>query len=89
LLGDPGVTWVVVGHRARFARFGVEYVAALLMPGRRLLVVGPCEVDDEAGRDVTQILTSLCARLCARLYGRRAAGSRAARAVAAIEQKVP
>jgi predicted site-specific integrase-resolvase len=73
---------IVVEHRARFARFGAEYVeAALSAQGRRLLVVDPAEVDDDLVRDVTEILTSLCARL----YGRRAAANRAARALAAME----
>jgi putative resolvase len=80
LLRDPNVTTIVVEHRDRFARFGAEYVeAALAAQGRRLLVVDPAEVDDDLVRDVTEILTSLCARL----YGRRAAASRAGRAVAA------
>ena len=86
LLRDPGVTTVVVEHRDRFARFGAEYVEAVLSAsGRRLLVVEPTEVDDDLVRDVTEILTSLCARL----YGRRAAANRAARAVAAIEADWP
>jgi predicted site-specific integrase-resolvase len=81
LLRDPAVTTIVVEHRDRFARFGAEYVeAALSAQGRRLLVVDPAEVDDDLVRDVTEILTSLCARL----YGRRAAANRAARAVAAV-----
>jgi len=80
LLRDPSVTTIVVEHRDRFARFGAEYVeAALAAQGRRLLVADPAEVDDDLLRDVTQILTSLCARL----YGRRAAANRASRAVAA------
>ena len=55
-----------------------EYVeAALAAAGRQLLVVDPAEVDDDLVRDVTEILTSLCARL----YGKRAAANRAARAV--------
>ncbi len=81
LLRDPSVSAIVVEHRDRFARFGAEYVeAALAASGRRLLVVDPAEVDEDLVRDVTEILTSLCARL----YGRRAAANRAARAVAAI-----
>jgi len=80
LLRDPTVTTIAVEHRDRFARFGAEYVeAALAAQGRRLLVVDPAEVDDDLVRDVTEILTSLCARR----YGRRAAADRARRAVAA------
>jgi predicted site-specific integrase-resolvase len=81
LLRDPTVSTIVVEHRDRFARFGAEYVeAALAASGRRLLVVDPAEVDDDLVRDVTEILTSLCARL----YGKHAAANRAARAVAAL-----
>jgi predicted site-specific integrase-resolvase len=84
LLRDPAVTTIVVEHRDRFARFGAEYVeATLAAQGRRLLVVGPADVDDDLVRDVTELLTSLCARL----YGKRAAANRAARAVAAAAGK--
>ncbi|MBL6279947.1 IS607 family transposase [Micromonospora fiedleri] len=80
LLRDPAVTTIVVERRDRFARFGAEYVeAALSAQGRRLLVVDPAEVDDDLVRDMTEILTSLCARL----YGRRAAANRARRAIEA------
>ncbi|WP_041253839.1 IS607 family transposase [Frankia sp. EAN1pec] len=83
LLRDPEVTTIVVEHRDRFAWFGAEYVeAALAASGRRLLVVDPSEVDDDLVRDITEILTSMCARL----YGRRGAANRAARAVAAATE---
>jgi len=86
LLRDPSVTVIAAEHRDRFARFGAEYVeAALSAQGRRLLVVDPAEVDDDLVRDVTEILTSLCARL----YGRRTAADRAARAVSALTQDGP
>ena len=80
LLRDPAVTMIFVEHRDRFARFGAECVeAALSAQGRKLLVMDPAGVDDDLVRDVTEILTSLCARL----YGRRAAANRAQRAVEA------
>lgn len=86
LLRDQAVTEIVVEHRDRFARFGAEYVeAALAAQGRRLLVVDAAEVDDDLVRDVTEILTSLCARL----YGRRAAANRAARGIAAVTGDAP
>ena len=80
LLRDPQVSSIVVEHRDRLARFGVEYVeAALAAQGRRLLVADPAEVDDDLVGDVTEILTGLCARL----YGRRGAANRARHAVQA------
>jgi predicted site-specific integrase-resolvase len=81
LLGDAAVTTVVTEYRDRFARFGAGYVeAALSVPGCRLLVVDPAEVDEDMVGEVSEMLTWLCARLC----GRGAAAFRAARAVEAI-----
>ncbi|MCW3819189.1 IS607 family transposase [Micromonospora sp. DR5-3] len=86
LLRDPAVTTIVVEHRDRFARFGAEYVeAALAAQGRKVLVVDPAEVDDDLVRDVTEILTSLCARL----YGGRAGADRARRAVEVVTKDPP
>ena len=80
LLRDPSVGRIVVEHRDRFCRFGSEYVAAALAAqGRELVVIDSAEVDDDLVRDMTEILTSMCARL----YGKRAAVNRAKRAVAA------
>jgi len=78
LLADRTVDCIVVEHRDRLARLGSEYVeAALLGAGRRLLVADSKEVEEDLVRDMTEVLTSLCARL----YGRRAARTRAARAL--------
>lgn len=82
LLRNPAVGTVVVEHRDRLLRFGFEYVeAALAASGRRLLVVEPDEVTDDLVRDMTEVLTSLCARL----YGNRAAANKAKRALEAIQ----
>ncbi len=86
LLRDNSATTIGVEHRDRFARFGAEYVEAVLAAqGRRLLVVDPSEVDDDLVRDVTEIPTSLRARLS----GRRAAANRAAKAIAAATREDP
>ena len=78
LLADPTVTMIVVEHRDRLARFGVEHLeAALSAQGRRLVVVDPGEASDDLVRDMIEVLTSFCARL----YGRRGARNRALRAV--------
>ncbi len=80
LLADRAVGTIVVEHRERLARFGVEYVeATLAAQGRRLVVVEDCGVDDDLVRDITEVLTSMCARL----YGRRCAKRRAERALTA------
>jgi predicted site-specific integrase-resolvase len=80
LLRDPSMARIVAEHRDRFCRFGSEYVeAALVAQGRELVVLDTAEVDDDLVRDMTEILTSMCARL----YGKRAAQNRARRALAA------
>ena len=85
LLADKTVDCIVVEHRDRLARLGSEYVeAALLGAGRRLLVVDSKGVEDDLLRDMTEVLTSLCARL----YGRRSARTRAARALKCAAQPV-
>jgi putative resolvase len=80
VLADPQATVIVVEHKDRLARFGVEHVqAALAATGRELVILDPQETTDDLVRDMTDVLTSMCARL----YGQRAAKNRAARAVAA------
>jgi putative resolvase len=85
LLRDPAVGTIVVEHRDRLARFGVEYLeAALAAQGRRVVVVEESEVADDLVRDMVEVLTSFCARL----YGRRSAKRRAAAAMAATKAEV-
>ncbi len=80
VLADPKVGTIVVEHRERLCRFGFEYLeAALLARGGRILVMDEGELEDDLIRDVTEVMTSLCARL----YGRRSARRRAERAIAA------
>ncbi|SCD60952.1 putative resolvase [Streptomyces sp. di188] len=79
VLSDPQTAVIVVEHRDRLARFGVEHLEAVLSAsGRRLVVLDPTGTADDLVRDITEVLTSMCARL----YGRQAAKNRAARAVA-------
>ena len=80
LVADHTVSTIVVEHRDRLCRFGFEYVeAALAARGARILVMEDGELEDDLVRDVTEVMTSLCARL----YGRRSARRRAERALAA------
>lgn len=83
LLSDPTVSVIVVEHRDRLARFGFEHLeSALAASGRSIVVLDDTEVEDDLVRDITEVLTSMCARL----YGRRAAARRAEAAVRAARE---
>lgn len=61
-LSKPGLGVVVVAHRDRLARFGLEMVDALLCSRDGSVVVPEeREVDDDRVRDMTDVLTGLCA----------------------------
>ncbi len=84
LLADPQISAIVVEHRDRLARCGVEYLeAALSTQGRRLLVVEAGDTTDDLVRDMVDVLTAFCARL----YGRRGARNRARRALTAAKAR--
>jgi putative resolvase len=86
LLSDPAVTVIVVEHRDRLTRFGFEHLqASMAAGGRRIVVVQSQETTSDLVRDVTEVLTSLCARL----YGQRSAARRAAKAVAVATATEP
>ncbi|MCO6010865.1 IS607 family transposase [Actinoallomurus purpureus] len=85
ILADPSARVIVVEHKDRLARFGVEHLqAALAATGRELLVLDSEESTDDLVKDMMDVLTSMCARL----YGQRAAKNRAARAMAAATGEV-
>lgn len=82
VLADPSIGTIVVEHRDRLARWGADYIeAALRANGRKVAVVDPSEIEDDLVRDMTDLLTSMCAKL----YGRRAAKNRAKRALEAMK----
>jgi putative resolvase len=85
ILSDVSAAVIVVEHRDRLARFGVEHLeSALAAAGRRLVVLNAQETTDDLVRDMTEVLTSMCARL----YGRRSAKRRAELAMSAATAKV-
>ncbi|OKH82971.1 hypothetical protein EB75_10690 [Mycobacterium sp. ST-F2] len=81
-MSDPCASVVVVEHRDRLARFGVEHLeAALSAQGRRIVVPDTGKTGDDLVRDMIEVLTSMCARR----YGRRGARNRAMRALTATK----
>jgi putative resolvase len=84
MLSDPDAKVIVVEHRDRLARLGVEHLeAALAAQGRRIVVADPGETTDDLVRDMIEVLTWMCARL----YGRRGARNRAMRALTAAKRE--
>jgi putative resolvase len=84
ILSDPDATVVVVEHRDRLARLGVEQLdAALGAQGRAIVVADPGEATGDLVRDVIEVLTWMCARL----FGRRGARNRAMRAITATKRQ--
>ena len=79
-LSKPQLGFVLVEHRERLVRSGLEMVEALLCAcGGGVIVLEEREVDDDLVREMTEVLTSFCARL----YGRGSARRRAERAMKA------
>ena len=82
ILSDPDATVIVVEHRDRLARFGMERLqAAIAAQGRRIVVAHAGETTDDLVRDMIEVLTSICARL----YGQCGARNRVPPAVAATK----
>lgn len=81
LLSDPAVGVILVEHRDRLARFGVEYIeAALVSQGRSIVVADETEEMADIWQDLTDMLTGMCERI----FGGRAAKAVAAKALAAV-----
>ena len=79
MLSDPAASVLVVEHRGRLARFGVEHLElAFASSGCRLVVLDPEESTSDLIRDVTGVLSSVCAARC----GQRAVKNRAAGVIA-------
>lgn len=82
VLSDLTITHIIVEHRDRLARFGVEYLEACLSATKRQLVVlNQSECKDDLVQDFIDLATSMCARI----YGRRSAANKAKRIVEVIQ----
>ena len=80
ILADEDTRFVLVEHRDRLARFGVNMVDSTLRArGGGVIVIDDEEVEDDLACDMMEILTSFFARL----YGKRSARRRAEKALEA------
>jgi len=84
VLSDPDAKVIVVEHRDRLARFGVEHLEmALSEQGRRVVVTDSGETTDDLVCDTIEVLVGICARL----YGRGGARNRTMRAITATKRE--
>ncbi|WP_176236823.1 IS607 family transposase [Candidatus Hakubella thermalkaliphila] len=69
LLTDPTITLIVIEHKDRLTRFGINYIEKLLaMQGRRIEVIHLAENGKE---DLIQDFVSIVTSFCPRVYGQR------------------
>ena len=69
LLLDISINLIVVEHKDRLARFGLNYIEKLLaLSGRKIEVLNPVENDEQ---DLIQDFVSIITSFCSRLYGQR------------------
>jgi putative resolvase len=84
LFEDISVTHIIVEHRDRLARFGVDYIESLLRAsGRQLIVLNNEEYKDDLVMDFVDVVTSMCSRI----YGRRSSRNRAKKALKAVQDE--
>ena len=82
LLGNKEVDIILVEHKERLSRFGVEYIQALLeSSNRKLVVMEETEITNDLVQDMINVLASFCARLC----GKRSAKNRAKKIIKDLE----
>lgn len=69
LLTDKSIDIIIVEHKDRLARFGLNYIEKLLaLDGRKIEIINPQENDRD---DLMQDFVSIITFFCARLYGQR------------------
>ena len=69
ILLDKGIDIIVVEHKDRLARFGLNYIQKLLeLDGRKIEIVNNIEGEKE---DLIQDFISIITSFCARIYGNR------------------
>lgn len=69
LLSDKSIDVIIVEHKDRLARFGVNYIEELLkLENREIVVINEVE---EGKEELIQDFVSIITSFCARIYGQR------------------
>ena len=82
LLKDKTVTRIVVEHKDRLARFGVEYIQVICdLQGCELVILNQADLEDDLMQDFVSLVTSFCARM----YGQRRGKRKTEKMIASLE----
>lgn len=69
IIEDKSITRIVVEHKDRFGRFGLEPIRRLLiLSGKELFIINEADSNKE---DLIQDFVSIITSFCARVYGQR------------------
>lgn len=85
LLSDNSIDIIVVEHKDRLCRFGLNYIQKLLaLQGRKIEIVNPVDDDKE---DLVQDFVSIITSFCARIYGQRRTKRKTEQLIKELENK--
>lgn len=85
LLTDRSIDVIVIEHKDRLARFGLNYIQKLLnLEGRELEIVNEANEDKE---DLVQDFVSIITSFCARIYGLRRSRRKTEALIRELEKK--
>lgn len=85
LLSDNAIDIIVVEHKDRLCRFGLNYIQKLLaLQGREIEIVNPIANDKE---DLVQDFVSIITSFCARIYGQRRTKRKTEQLIKELENK--
>lgn len=85
LLCDNSIDVIVVEHKDRLCRFGLNYIQKLLaLQGREIEIINPVDDDKE---DLVQDFVSIITSFCARIYGQRRTKRKTEQLIKELEYK--
>jgi len=85
LLDDESIKIIIVEHKDRFSRFGINYIKLLLeKQGRKLVIINEAATDEE---DLMQDFVSIITSFTARLYGKRRSKRKTEKIIKELEEK--
>lgn len=85
LLSDNSIDIIVVEHKDRLCRFGLNYIQKLLaLQEREIEIVNPVDDDKE---DLVQDFVAIITSFCARIYGQRRTKRKTEQLIKELENK--